>query len=107
MGAGVAAVGPCECAPPTCDGVGVDLDGDWCADTCGLGACGPDDACGPAQRCVRPMGACGAGPGQCVGLPDLCTHPTGHMCGCDGQSYGNVCAAWASQADVAYFGPCE
>jgi hypothetical protein len=62
------------------------------------GACGSRGAavCDPAQYCQFPAGAdCGRAdaPGVCTDTPQACDLAYVPVCGCDGMTYGNACAA--------------
>jgi hypothetical protein len=67
--------------------------------------CANSGQCPPGFYCQTPVGQCG-GPGQCVPMPVVCPAIFNPVCGCDGQTYGNACAAAAAGVNVAHFGPC-
>lgn len=74
--------------------------------TCGgiIGAACPAD-----QYCSFPAtAACGAADqtGTCAAKPDACDLSYSPVCGCDGMTYGNACAAAAEGISVAKTGEC-
>lgn len=84
------------------------------------GECGGDggDACGglaglecaEGEFCKYAVDAsCGAADqtGVCTKLPELCTLIYGPVCGCDGETYGNECAAHSAGVSVAKNEACE
>lgn len=66
--------------------------------------------CESGQFCdFDPDAACGAADqtGTCESIPEACTEQFDPVCGCDGQTYGNACAANAVGISVASQGECE
>jgi hypothetical protein len=85
------------------------------------GECGssnPGETCGGIQglTCVKgeycsfPSNAnCGSGDqtGTCAAMPDACDLVYAPVCGCDGMTYGNACAAASAGVSVATPGACK
>lgn len=89
-----------------------------CQTTCGVEVApgGPQGcgtrgaaACSDAQVCDFANNSCGRGdtPGQCILRPEGCGAVWAPVCGCDGQTYGNACAAHGAGVDVDYEGECS
>jgi hypothetical protein len=60
--------------------------------------CVPDDPaqCGP-----------GTGPGTCQRRPTMCPAVYDPVCGCDGNTYSNACAAGVAMISVVHLGECR
>ena len=68
---------------------------------------GGDAACGAGAFCsAAKLGGCG-GVGLCWPKPATCPDLAKPVCGCDGATYGNACAASAAGVNVASEGPCK
>ena len=73
-------------------------------------------ACGGAQgiQCVSgvfcnfPVGDCGSGNafGVCTERPTVCTFDFNPVCGCNGMTYSNACAAASAGFSVRFTGSC-
>lgn len=64
--------------------------------------------CGEGMFC-KLDGHCGAGDqsGVCQTVPEMCTRDYRPVCGCDGETYGNACTAYAAGVSVQRKGKCD
>jgi len=96
-----------ECNTCTCTVVGVACTLIACESVCG-GIAG--SRCGDGEYCDYPLDAlCGAADamGTCAAIPTACDLSYQPVCGCDGVTYGNPCAAALEGASVASEGECD
>jgi hypothetical protein len=74
--------------------------------SCGTRGAAP---CAPELFCMFPESArCGEAdaPGTCQPRPEICTRDYTPVCGCDGRTHGNRCAASAAGVSVRHAGAC-
>jgi hypothetical protein len=91
-GISVLHAGTCEGATP----------GATCGGLLGVG-------CAKGEFCDFPIETkCGSGDqqGSCTSIPTACTKESNPVCGCDGNTYGNPCAARAAGVSVIATGAC-
>jgi Kazal-type serine protease inhibitor domain len=76
-----------------------------CASSCGTG---PGSACKAGEYCAYPDYACPApgAAGTCTTLPGGCSSIIAPVCGCDGATYPNACAAHEKGVTVSRDGAC-
>ena len=70
------------------------------------GTCTDNDNCIPGYYCEKEIGDC-KGAGVCTEKPTGCVEIYDSVCGCDGNTYGNACAAAAAGVNVDYLGECR
>lgn len=68
--------------------------------------CTTNPDCGKGEYCEKAIGECD-GEGTCRSRPEFCTSEWNPVCGCDGETYSNRCAAASEGYNVAYEGECR
>jgi len=64
-------------------------------------------ACPDESTFCMVFGCVADGVGKCMAVPSVCTKEYAPKCGCDGNTYGNECAAFKAKVSLAYPGPCK
>lgn len=76
-----------------------------CADSDSIdAACRSNSDCAATELCAT--GLCEGGLGVCTERPTMCPDTDSPVCGCDGQTYQNVCFADMAGVRLAITGPC-
>ncbi|MGA1844864.1 MAG: Kazal-type serine protease inhibitor domain-containing protein [bacterium] len=85
------------------NGINVDYAGEC---TPGGIECAENAECGTDEYCQKSSGNC-EGNGVCAAVPGACPDVWAPVCGCDGKTYPNDCAAALKGINVDYTGECQ
>jgi len=67
---------------------------------------GSDGTCQDGEFCRYDLGGCGGGIGACTPIPESCDTLEEPVCGCDDQTYPNLCSMLAAGISPKSVGPC-
>ena len=70
------------------------------------GTCKENESCISDYYCAKNSGDC-SGNGTCAPKPAVCIDIWAPVCGCDAETYANVCYANRSGVNIAYEGECK
>ncbi len=68
--------------------------------------CGEND-CAASEYCAFKAIGCDASVSECAPRPEMCTMDFRPVCGCDGKTYSNACAAAGAGANIEKAGECD
>lgn len=71
------------------------------------GSCSEAANCSSSEFCASESMGCSEVSGTCEARPEICTQQFQPVCGCDGATYSDRCAASASGVSIATAGACE
>jgi len=75
---------------------------------CSANLCSTSSDCNSTSSfCHFPDGVCGSGDGYCDTIPEVCSQEHNPVCGCDKNTYTNMCDAFSVGISVNYEGPCK